>query len=38
VIFYCVMAAGAVLTVLFFWLLFAKLPAVIRAAIRRRRK
>lgn len=29
---YCAIAAGLVLTVLFFWLLFSKLAAVVRAA------
>ncbi|MBB3386021.1 hypothetical protein FHX12_004806 [Rhizobium sp. BK609] len=37
-IFACAIAAGAVLTVLFFWLLFSKVPAMVRAAVRRRRK
>ena len=32
---YCAIAAGAALTALFFWLLFARLPAVIRAALER---
>jgi hypothetical protein len=35
---YCAIAAGAVLTVVSAWLLFARLPAVIRAALERWRK